>query len=250
MLFDVNYESLSKNPIYGEVAEEVGTMVCYAPIEKDWRRQIYIALIHSGPALSPTGRHKMYGLKDLPYAYLVLAALHDYFNPLKPIITSELQKLQRKDFHISIEPLFCKMCLREIRNDLMQRGLLPDAGIQLSRQVEDFKEPVEEANKKELLEPVSKPAKPAVRRQLKGRKKTPPQLLKETRERQAILELTKNPNITAEKLGKILGCNKSTVTRLKAWQNKKVLDYDEPPNGSKRASDKAGPDIEAIDKSQ
>jgi len=247
MLIDTNNESLSKNPVYSEAAEEVGTLVHYAPIVREWRRQSNIALSHS---LYRTGQHRMHGLKDLPYAYLTLAELHDYFNPFKPIITSELQKLQRKDHRIGVSPSFCKMCLQEIRNDLMQRGLLPDAGIQLSRQVEDFKEPVEEANKKGLIEPVSKLAKSAVRRQSKSRKKTPPQLLKETRERQAALELTKNLNITAEKLGKILGCNKSTVTRLKAWQNKKVLDYDKPPNGSKRASDKAGPDIEAIDKSQ
>ncbi len=60
------------------------------------------------------------------------------------------------------------------------------------------------------------------------RRKTPPQLLKETRERQAVKELAKNPNITAKALGANLGCDKSTIVRLKAWQNKGVLSSPAP----------------------
>lgn len=126
MIVDTNLEPISKNPVYSEIAEEVGTLVHYAPIVKEWRRQVYIALIRSLPR---TGWHKMHGLIDLPYAYLDLAALHDYFDPLKPIITSELQKLQKKSFRSGVSPLFCKNCLREIRNDLIQKDLIPGTGV-------------------------------------------------------------------------------------------------------------------------
>jgi hypothetical protein len=83
-------------------------------------------------------------------------------------------------------------------------------------------------------------------KQKKTRKKTPPQLLKETRERHAAQELTKNPNITAEKLGKKLECDKSTIVRLKAWQNRGILAYSPPPNGFKKQDDEGGTDTEAI----
>ncbi len=83
-------------------------------------------------------------------------------------------------------------------------------------------------------------------KQKKTRKKTPPQFLKETRERQAAKELANNPEITAEELGKILDCNKSTVVRLKAWQNKGVLANPLPPNGFKKQDDKGRTDTEAI----
>ncbi len=217
MLFDVNYESFSKNPIYGEVAEEVGTLVYYAPIEKDWRRQVYIALIHSGPALSRTGRHKMHGLKDLPYAYLVLATLHDYFNPLKPIITSELQKLQRKDFHIGIEPLFCKMCLREIRNDLMQRGLLPtslpDVKGQLSRQ----------ANSGEVNLEKTKSKKSRIS-------------LKEANIRaREIFEKEPNPdNIKVRDLAKKIPCSTGLVPKLPVWKAVQERKKQEKPKKSRK----------------
>jgi len=56
-----------------------------------------------------------------------------------------------------------------------------------------------------------------------GRKKTPPQVLKETRERQAAKELAKNPDITARALGKVLGCDAATVVRLQAWKKRGVL---------------------------
>lgn len=214
MLVDSNYESLSKHSVYSEIAGEVGTLVCYAPIEKEWRRQVYIALIRL-PSL--TVRYKMRGLVDLPYAYLTLAALHDYFDLLKPIITSELQELQ-KDFHIGVSPLFCKNCLREIRNDLMQRGLLTDARIQLSRQVENLKEPVEEANKKELLELVSKLAKSAVSsgeadlenkdsRKLTGRST-------------AIILLKEHPDWKDNRIAKEAGVNRSSLYR---WPEYKLL---------------------------
>jgi hypothetical protein len=83
-------------------------------------------------------------------------------------------------------------------------------------------------------------------KQKKRRKKTPPQLLKETRERHAAQELTKNPNITAEKLGKMLECDKSTIVRLKAWQNRRTLAYSPPPNGFKKQDDEGRTDTEAI----
>ena len=62
----------------------------------------------------------------------------------------------------------------------------------------------------------------------RARKKTPPQLLKETRERQAVKELARNPEITARELGTTLGCDASTVVRLKAWKNRGVLHRDPP----------------------
>jgi hypothetical protein len=99
--------------------------------------------------------------------------------------------------------------------------------------------------------PQSKTTKAAQKKAHSKRRKTPPQLLKESRERQAAQELVKNPNITADKLGKILACDKSTVVRLKAWQNKGVLSHPAPSKGfKKRAKDDDKVDIEAIDKSQ
>lgn len=62
----------------------------------------------------------------------------------------------------------------------------------------------------------------------KGRKKTPPQLLKETRERQAAQELATNPDITARELAKVLACDAATVVRLQAWRKKGVIHRDPP----------------------
>jgi len=85
----------------------------------------------------------------------------------------------------------------------------------------------------------------------KSRKKTPTQLLKESRERQAVQELAHNPDITSRELGKKLGCDASTVTRLKAWKNKHVLNYESPSKGFIKQSQQNDrrPDIEAIDDS-
>lgn len=80
----------------------------------------------------------------------------------------------------------------------------------------------------------------------KKRKKTPPQLLKEARERQAVKELAKNPDITSEQLGKILGCHKSTAVRLKAWQKKNVLNNPLPKGFIKRTGDENDSIVEAI----
>ena len=82
------------------------------------------------------------------------------------------------------------------------------------------------------------------------RRKTPPQLLKETRERQAVRELAKNDKITAEELGKILGCNKSTVVRLKAWQSKGILAYSPPQNGFKKQDNEGKTDVEAVSENE
>jgi hypothetical protein len=60
----------------------------------------------------------------------------------------------------------------------------------------------------------------------KKRRKAPTGLLKEARERQAVKELVKNPNITCRELGKILGCHETTVIRLKAWKERGVLSYE------------------------
>ena len=87
-------------------------------------------------------------------------------------------------------------------------------------------------------------------KQKKTRKKTPPQLLKETRERQAVKELAKNDKITAEELGKILGCNKSTVVRLRAWKNKGVLANPPPPNGFKKQDNESKTDVEAVSENE
>jgi hypothetical protein len=62
----------------------------------------------------------------------------------------------------------------------------------------------------------------------KRRRKTPPQLLRETRERQAAKELAKSPDITSRELGKILECDASTVVRLRVWKNRGVLHRDPP----------------------
>lgn len=83
----------------------------------------------------------------------------------------------------------------------------------------------------------------------KKRRKAPPQILKESRERQAAQELAKNPNITAEELGKILDCDKSTIVRLKAWKNKDVL-KSKIPNGFIRQTKDDDGSIEAIDEPQ
>jgi len=85
-----------------------------------------------------------------------------------------------------------------------------------------------------------------VERRPRSRKKTPPQLLKESRERQAAQELAKDPNITSDRLGKILGCDKSTVVRLKAWQSKDALKGN-APNGFIKQTKDGDRSIEAID---
>jgi len=58
----------------------------------------------------------------------------------------------------------------------------------------------------------------------KARKmKTPPQLLKETRERYIAEELLKIPQPTSIELAAKLDCNKSTICRSGAWKNRRVF---------------------------
>jgi len=55
--------------------------------------------------------------------------------------------------------------------------------------------------------------------------------------------------MSCEKLGKKLGCHKSTVTRLNAWiKNRQELKSrtQEAPDGFKRSGDTDGPDIESV----
>jgi len=85
----------------------------------------------------------------------------------------------------------------------------------------------------------------ARQRSQKKRRKTPPQLLKESRERQAVQELAKDSNITAKKLGEILGCDASTVVRLEAWKNKHALNSN-LPNGFIKRNEDGETSIEAI----
>jgi hypothetical protein len=79
----------------------------------------------------------------------------------------------------------------------------------------------------------------------KSQRKSPPQLLKEARERQTAQEISQNPHITSPELGNILGCNKSTIVRLKAWKNRGCLDRESKPLGWKKTGE-SGSDIEAI----
>jgi hypothetical protein len=85
-------------------------------------------------------------------------------------------------------------------------------------------------------------------RSRRSRKKTPPQLLKETRERQAAKELARDPDITAKRLGEILDCDKSTVVRLDAWKKKGVL-HRAPPRTDIRDAD-SDEDAHPLDKSR
>lgn len=78
-------------------------------------------------------------------------------------------------------------------------------------------------------------------------KKMPSQFYKDARDKQIAAKLAENPEITAEKLGEKLGCDKSTISRSKAWKNRGTLDYPEPPKGHKLSGEESGPDIEAID---
>ncbi len=105
-----------------------------------------------------------------------------------------------------------------VRQDLQESGLL-DLQNKIGKLADDLRYCAKMA--KEELKPAGKgPGASDKVGDKKKRKKTPPQLLKETRERQAAKELAKNPNITAEKLGKILDCDKSTIVRLEALSEK------------------------------
>ncbi|MBL7145829.1 MAG: hypothetical protein ISS76_16445 [Phycisphaerae bacterium] len=77
-------------------------------------------------------------------------------------------------------------------------------------------------------EPQEKGGQSKKTRRPKRRRKTPPEILKEVRERKAAKELAENPNVTCIELAKILECHKSTVVRLKAWINRKVLSSELP----------------------
>jgi len=86
----------------------------------------------------------------------------------------------------------------------------------------------ESAEEEQQQQPGRKDRQP--RNKTRRKRKAPPELLKEARERKAVKELASNPNMTCIELAKILECDKSTVVRLKAWKNKGVLDY-KPPKG-------------------
>ncbi len=82
------------------------------------------------------------------------------------------------------------------------------------------------------------------------RKKTPVQLLRETRERHTTKILAdyhaKGERITSRELGKMLGCNATTVCRLKAWQKQGTLGSNTPSRGfNKQNEDDKRPDYEA-----
>jgi len=122
--------------------------------------------------------------------------------------------------------------------------IIEDKQTELLRKILAEAEAYQLANKQAAEEPTKASSK--VERRPRSRKKTPPQLLKESRERQAAQELAKDPNITSDRLGKILGCDKSTVVRLKAWQSKDALKGN-APNGFIKQTKDGDRSIEAID---
>jgi hypothetical protein len=81
----------------------------------------------------------------------------------------------------------------------------------------------------------------------RGRRKIPPQLLKETRERQGAEILAKNPGMTCRELAKKLECDGSTVTRLKAWKNRGVVSAKRKKGFVKYNEDGDRIGVEAID---
>jgi hypothetical protein len=91
---------------------------------------------------------------------------------------------------------------------------------QLERALGHVKEDCEKNKKMEKDEKGNKP------KGEKKKRKAPLELLKEARERQAVKELAKNPNITCRELGKILDCHETTIIRLKAWKKRGVLSYE------------------------
>ena len=152
--------------------------------------------------------------------YTLLAFCHDNELCINRIVTDELKKQAL---------VFCEMIY--IYSEPYIRNLLD---VYLHHVEADLagKQPAEAGGDK------------AGRRTQKIRRKTPPQILRESRERQAAKELSER-KITAEKLGKILGCDKSTVVRLKAWKNRQVLNSN-PPDGFIERNEDGETSIEAI----
>lgn len=72
-------------------------------------------------------------------------------------------------------------------------------------------------------EEVTKAGKATATSKARKRKKPPESIMKEARERLAAKMIAENPEITCMELAKILRCNKSTVSRMKAWQRRGVL---------------------------
>lgn len=96
-------------------------------------------------------------------------------------------------------------------------------------------------------EPAAKEARRKPPAKGKAKRKLPQAYHREALEKYAAMELAKNPDITAEALGQLLHCNKSTIVRLKAWQKKEVLDYSAPPKGFIRSGEDGNQHIEAED---
>lgn len=81
----------------------------------------------------------------------------------------------------------------------------------------------------------------------RSRKPGPQQMYKEARELSLAKLIAGKPEITCSELAEQLECDKSTITRSKAWQNRYVVQYEGPSNGTKASPDSDDPHIEAED---
>ncbi|MDI6450522.1 hypothetical protein [Anaerobaca lacustris] len=159
-----------------------------------------------GPVMTPD--------LELPRAYALLAILHDHAlkNVYAPIADADVWPPDDQFSEL------VRMRWREMRDNWSAWHTVIDMALNDVRADLARSEPADETNV------VTKKHKPKRR----ARKKTPPQLLRETRERHAVKALTQDPEITSRELGKKLGCDASTIVRLKAWKSRGLLHRDSP----------------------
>ncbi|MFH1371793.1 MAG: hypothetical protein ABII09_10990 [Planctomycetota bacterium] len=177
--------------------------------------------------------------KPLPDTFL--RDIYDYIDKIDEYVISSLEK--SKNSHREFRRL------RNIRDSIFSRWI----ALNSSRTSEYIQEQIDLAEKEKLPTQESNGRKKERKPKSSNvqRSKTPPQILKETRERQAAKLLAesseKGEHLTAENLGKKLGCDKSTAVRLEAWKKQGMLGVKEPPNGNKLRNE-SGADIEAYEK--
>ncbi len=113
--------------------------------------------------------------------------------------------------------------LRNLRD-----GLFHHIALFYDAEISHKKDEIKRLQNQQKNKPQGKGGRAQKPKRTKRKRKAPPEFLKEARERNAVKELTKNPNITCVKLAEILECHKSTVVRLKAWINREVLSSELP----------------------
>jgi len=186
-------------------------------------------------------RWPMFGkpAEDLPQAVCIMLMFGDVHHEGDPFVTDEIQCAygaavaelrQEVDYH---------------HGSSQAREETPDVFTRCMVQVKKtFPLPAEEKAEQRNNRP-ARPARPAVKNKVACKRKPGAKEIEMRARSRAIRDLLKKDHhMSAEDVGKKVGCSAATVTRDDAWQKNQLQLGNKPKEGRKRDPEQQGPDTE------